>query len=310
MRRSADAVRAADERRNVLHVERRRGALGEVLPKRVVEPVEGGVCGPAGAGGVAGASSDAHLPGRGDDVVRAPRVCGGEVVAQKRTGTAGPEEEADPEADREADGDVLDANHPDPPANRLDDVEEHEEDDREARLSGRERDRTWGIGAEQDRNRQHAPQHRFVRPDADHEQRPDDDSDRGPRERADDRPAGSQGVRPQHGERAEDDPETVLETRPLGDVDGDGESDGAADAVLEPHRPHAGVLDREALRGFERGTGRRRLGDVAVVEVGRVASGRQQCVAGCLAGGVGDCADPKRRLERLRDHAGGGIGRQ
>src|SRR5436190_13178013 len=45
LRRPADARRGGDQRRDVLHVEFGRGALGEVLPKRVVEPVERGVRG-------------------------------------------------------------------------------------------------------------------------------------------------------------------------------------------------------------------------------------------------------------------------
>ena len=55
LRCAADARRAADERCDVLDVHCGRGALGEVLPKRVVEPVEGGVRGAPGAGRVVGA---------------------------------------------------------------------------------------------------------------------------------------------------------------------------------------------------------------------------------------------------------------
>src|SRR5207302_5195141 len=122
LRRAADTQRAADERRDVLDVERRRGAFGEVLPKRIVEPVEGGVCGARRATGVLGVSSADQLAGHGDDVVGAARVRGGEVLAQEGAGTARPEQETDPEADRETDGDVLDANHAHAPADRLADV--------------------------------------------------------------------------------------------------------------------------------------------------------------------------------------------
>ena len=94
-----------------------------------------------------------------------------------------------------------------------------------------------------------------MRPDADHEQRAEDDSDGGPGERADDRPAGAERVRAQDGERPEHDPEAVLKPGPLGDVDGDREPGGAAEAVLEPDRADARVLDREPLGGFEGGAG-------------------------------------------------------
>src|SRR5437870_10850396 len=127
LRCPADARRTADQRRDVLHVRRCRGALGEVLPERVVKPVEGGVGGPPCASGVFGVSSFDQLPGCGNDVVGAAPVRGGKILAKKRSCTARPEEETDTEADREADGDVLDANQSHPPADGLDEVEEHEE---------------------------------------------------------------------------------------------------------------------------------------------------------------------------------------
>src|SRR5439155_13558803 len=43
LRGPADARGPADERRGVLHVHGRRRALGEVLPERLVQPVESGV---------------------------------------------------------------------------------------------------------------------------------------------------------------------------------------------------------------------------------------------------------------------------
>jgi hypothetical protein len=95
LRRTADARSAADQCADVLHVHGPGRALGEVLAKDVVEPVHGSVGGTARTGFVLGASSVDHLPGCGDDVVRAPRVCGGKVVAQLRTRAAGPEQETD-----------------------------------------------------------------------------------------------------------------------------------------------------------------------------------------------------------------------
>ena len=179
-----------------------------------------------------------------------------------------------------------------------------------ARLAGAERDRAWRVGGEEHRDRKHAPQHRLVRPDAEHEQRAYDDSGGGPGERADDRPAGAERVRPQHGERAEDDPEAVLKPRPLGDVDGDREPDGTAEAVSEPHRSDARVLDRQSLGGFECGNGPRRLGHIEVVELGDTGSARQQSVSRSLARRVGHRANSERSVERPRYLASRGIGWQ
>ena len=299
LRRPADARRAADERCDALDVHLGRGALGEILAKRVVQPVDSGVRGPPCAGGDFSVSSFDHLLRGCDDVVRGPRIRGGEVFAQERARAARPKEETDAEADREADRDVLDADQPHPPADRLDDVEEHEEDDREARLARGKRDRARRVGGEQDRDGQHAPQHRLVRADADHEQRADDEPDRGPRERVENGRAGAERVRPQHGKRSEHDPERVLKAGPLGDKDGDREPGGAANAVLEPHRADVGVLDGELLRRFEGRMRRRRLRKVVVAELRRTRSGREQCIAGDLAGGVGCRTDSKRRLEHV-----------
>ena len=171
--------------------------------------MEGGVRGRCAVRARRDLGSFDQPPGCGDDVVGAARAyAAARFVAQERSRTARPEEEADPEADREADGDVLDA-EPDPtrqPTGWM-------------RLKSTKRTTVkpaWPaaneiaarrVGGEQDRDRQHAPEHRLVRADADHEQRSDDDSDRGPGERADDRPAGAERVRPQDGERAEHDPE-------------------------------------------------------------------------------------------------------
>src|SRR5439155_3902898 len=141
LRCPADTRRAAYERTDALYVHLGRRALGEVLAKGVVELVDGCVRRPPGASSGAGVSSLDQLPGRGDDVVHAARIGSSKVVAQERIRTARPEQETDTEADREADCDVLDADQPDAPADGLDDVEEHQEDDREARLSGGERDR-------------------------------------------------------------------------------------------------------------------------------------------------------------------------
>ena len=105
------------------------------MAKGVVESVDRRVGAPGGTQRLLGDRPSDHLPGCGDDVVRAARVRGGKVFAQPRSGTARPEQETDYEADREADGDVLDANQPDLPTDRLDQVEENEQHDREGCLA-------------------------------------------------------------------------------------------------------------------------------------------------------------------------------
>src|ERR1035438_5258244 len=75
---------------------------------------------------------------RGREVVRGARVGGGDVLPEQPRRTAWPEHQADPEADSEADRDVLDTDEPDLPADRLDDVEQDQDDDCERGLPGRE----------------------------------------------------------------------------------------------------------------------------------------------------------------------------
>jgi len=156
------------------------------------------------------------------------------------------------------------------------------------------------VGGEEDRNRQHAPQHRLVGADGKHEQRADDDPDRRPCERADNRPAGAESIGSQDGERPEHDPEGVLKTGPLGDVDRDRESGGRANAVLEPHRPDVGVLDSELLRCLEARRPGRRLREVVVAELRCIRAGRKERVPGDLASGIGRRPDPERRFELSR----------
>ena len=81
LRRPSHARGAADHRPDALHVHLRRRALGEVLPKGIVEPVEGGVRGSSCVGSGVGVFSFDHLPSCGDHVVRAARVRRGKVLA-------------------------------------------------------------------------------------------------------------------------------------------------------------------------------------------------------------------------------------
>src|ERR1700676_5091816 len=95
-----------------------------------------------------------------------------------------------------------------------------------------------------------------MRSDGDYEHRAEHDPDRGARKRAEDRPSGPERVRTKHGQCAEHDPEPVLETSPLCDVDGPRQPCRSAEAVLEPDRVEAGVLTGQLLRGLERRTRR------------------------------------------------------
>ena len=173
---------------------------------------------------------------------------------------------------------------PDLPAGRLNEVEQDEEDDGEAGLAGGERDRPRGVGGEQNRRRQHGPEHGLVGADRDHEARADDEAHSRPRQSVDDRRAGGQGVRAQDRQRPQDDPEGVLEAGLLRDEHGDGQPDRAPNAVPEPDRAERWRARRRAARRLQRlpsGT----------------CSGRQERVIGDLPCRVGEHADPERRLE-------------
>ena len=65
-------------------------------------------------------------------------------------------------------------------------------DDGEGGLAGGERDRPRRIGGEQDRDRQHRPEHRARACRCRSRERADEDPGRGPGQRAEDRPAGAQ----------------------------------------------------------------------------------------------------------------------
>ena len=293
-RRAAKAFGSAHERGDVLDVEAGRRAFDQVLAEHVIEMVGGCVSRVCGTRRLASVAPHCELSHRRGDVVGAPRerVC--EIAAEESGGAARPEQEADAEADGESDRDVLDSHDADPPADRLDDVEEHDQRDREARLAGGERDRPRRIGGEQDRDRQDGPEHRVMRPDRDDEERADDDPDRSAGEGAHDRPSGGERVRAQHGERSEHDPETVLQAQALRDEDGNGEGDRAADAVPQPDRAHARVLERKLLGCVDC---RRRGGDIRFLVRGDVSGRRAHGIQPDLPGRIGRGANAKRRLQ-------------
>jgi hypothetical protein len=187
-----------------------RRAFVEVLSEHVVETVDRRIrcaCGARRLGRVTAHREIAHRRG---DVVRTPRKRAREIGAEQSAGAARPEQEADTEADGKSDRHVLNADDAHLPADRLDDVEEHEQGDGESRLARGKRDRPRRVRGEQDGKGQHRPEQRMMRSDRDDDERADDDPDCGSGQRVHDRRPGSEGVRAQHGQRAEDDPEAVL----------------------------------------------------------------------------------------------------
>ena len=62
-------------------------------------------------------------------------------MGQRASHAARPQEHADQEADRDTDQEILDANDPDLPAGRNDEVEHDDEQEAEGCLTGREADR-------------------------------------------------------------------------------------------------------------------------------------------------------------------------
>ena len=88
--------------------------------------------------------------------------------------------------------------------------------------------------------------------------------------------AGAERVRAQHGERAEHDPERVLDARQLGDEHGEAEPDGAADAVLQPQRVALDVRAGALLRGRQRAAEPRRAAAEELREPAAPLGGRGQ----------------------------------
>src|ERR1039457_2488720 len=202
----------------------RPGAPGQVLRERVVEPVPGGGRALPGASGLAritGTGAAAQQVRRHRDVVRGAGIGGGDALPQRGRRAARPEHQADPEAHGEADRDVLDPDEPDLPADGLNEVEEHDQDDGERGLARRERDHPRGVRGDQHGNREYAPQDRVAGADGQQEGRADHDPGGCPGERAQHRPAGAECIGAQDRQRAEDDPEGMLEAGSLRDEHGD-----------------------------------------------------------------------------------------
>ena len=81
----------------------------------------------------------------------------GEIVADDRGHAARPEQGADHDADRAAEGDVLDSDLADLPADRDDQVEQHGDHHRERRLADRERRRARRVGGHEHSDRERDP---------------------------------------------------------------------------------------------------------------------------------------------------------
>ena len=87
-------------------------------------------------------------------------VGGRQRLPHHRGRAARPDQETGEEADPGPDRDVLDADQPDLPADRVDQVEEDEDDDREGGLAGGEGDGAHRVGGEEDGERQQRPEDR------------------------------------------------------------------------------------------------------------------------------------------------------
>ena len=307
---------------------RGRGHLGPARVRAAVQPAE--------------------LLHHGGHVIRGPRVGRGQVLPEQRGCAAGPEHQPDPQADREADRDVLDPQDPDFPAGGRDDVEQDHNDHGERGLAGGERDHPGRVGRHEHRDRENRPQHGGVALQRDEDRRADDDAHGRPGQRADHRPAGAQRVGAQYGQGAQHDPERVLETGFLGDEHRDGQAHRAADTVAEPDRAvvRVGQVFRAGQPGPQPAGPAARDGDLAGQRVGagvrrdRPGSGRQvggtghpldgrpvrvragrARIRGDLPRGVGDRVDPEppvhlglqrrlvREVRQFRDPPGQQLGR-
>jgi hypothetical protein len=89
----------------------------------------------------------------------------------------------------------------------------------------------------------------------------------------------------------------VLQAQALRDEDGNREGDCAADAVLQPDRPHVCVLERKLLDCADRAP--RRGGNIRFLAGGDVSGRRAHGVQPNLSCGVRGGANAKGRLQRL-----------
>ena len=134
----------------------------------------------------------------GGEIPRAVGVCLCQRPAERRGGAARPEQESDDEAHGAADRDVLDPDQSDSPADRLEDVEQDHERQRERGLAGSERDRRRCEPGKEDRQREENPEHGGVRADQDEERRTDDEPGCGAEQCPDDALARVERIRAQH----------------------------------------------------------------------------------------------------------------
>ena len=180
-----------------------------------------------------------------------------EVVADDGGGTARPEQEAHHEAHRTADADVLDPQQADLPAGRDQQVEEHDDRDREGglpddewRCAGRVRRDQYGYG-------EGDPQPGGAGADANEQGGANGETRDRAGQAAQRSLTGGGRARPQHREGPEDNPERMLDVGDLGYGHRGGQRDGAPGTVAEPDRPQASVASDYSGRAQEP---RRRLG--------------------------------------------------
>ena len=122
---------------------------------------------------------------------------------------AGPQQQADGDADGGADGDVLDPDQANLPAGGRDEIEDDDQVDGERRLAGDEADGGGSIGGEEDGEGERHPHDGRVIPGQHGEDAADHDPDDVPGQRLERGAAGAERGRPQDLECPEHDPEGV-----------------------------------------------------------------------------------------------------
>ena len=239
--RQPEPVRAPEEPSDRLDGDDLCATLGNELAKGVVQQQVGAVGGygaPLGVDGACGRRQPGH---RVRQIGGTGHEGGGQRPSQRRRGAPGPEEQTHDDAHTTPDGDVFDPGQSHLPADRLDDVEQDDHRQGEGTLPRCEADhRRCHARNEDGRREQHPQQDRVVR-DAHHDGGADDHSERGAPDGAQGGRAGAKSIGSQDRQRAQDNPEPVLDVRDLDDGDGDGETDGAPHGVAKPDRPERHV---------------------------------------------------------------------
>ena len=240
-------------------------------------------------------------------------VCAAERSTQIVGRAARPEQDADREAHGAADCNVLDPQQPELPSDRHQQVEEHEQREREGSLAGEERNRRRCETRDQHHDREQDPEHHGVGADHGHECPADDEAERGAHNRSGNRLPCAERVRTQHRERSEHDPEAVLDGGQVGDEHRQRQAGCSAQAVVQPRRARLRVGERSFPGGADRPRESGGLTSEQPLGPGAAAGGRGVIgVCRDLLGDVGEFLRPEARVERRNDRCRvilGGLGR-